>query len=135
MSFFAPFFKTIYINFSLRGFSKIGQYLTFGAFFDICLFLLFSAFLYISIYLYIYISPLGRVRIIIRINNNKTLISIVIKQSKNNKINIYIIVYIHMNSTLTNMVHDYDDPIYWIVPILLGKLLFGLWIREVFFQP
>lgn len=40
-----------------------------------------------------------------------------------------------MNSTLTNMVQDYDDPIYWIVPILLGKLLLGLWIREVFFLP
>ena len=38
-----------------------------------------------------------------------------------------------MNTTNTNIVQDYDNPIYWIAPILLGKLLLFLWIREVFF--
>ena len=37
-----------------------------------------------------------------------------------------------MNSTNTNNIQDYDNPIYWIVPILLGNLLLFLWIREVF---
>ncbi len=40
-----------------------------------------------------------------------------------------------MNSTNTIIVHDYDSPFYWIAPILLGKILFALWIREVFYLP
>jgi len=75
-----PLFSKLFKSTSLyRGFQKVGKICLIRQFLPTSLFLLFSAFLYISIYLYIYISPLGRVRIIIRINNNKTLISIVIK--------------------------------------------------------
>ena len=78
-----PLFSKLFISTSLyRAFQKVGKICLIGQFLPTSSFSDFLCFLYISIYLYIYISPLGRVRIIIKNNNNKTLISIVINKEK-----------------------------------------------------
>jgi len=83
LAYYAPFFKSIIRTPYIGTFQKLDHFCQVWHFLPSIpfpSFLCFSLYFYIFIYLYF---PLGRVRIIIRINNNKTLISIVIKQSKN----------------------------------------------------